>query len=71
MAVAMNMAAIARLANPLRLSSFGDQVFVRNRGFSKEKTHAKITTDAEKSIANTPDVELVDEPHTTSEGDAP
>ena len=40
MVVAMNIAAIAQLANSLRLSSFRDQVLVRNKGFSKgENTH--------------------------------
>ena len=47
MMVAANMAAVARLENPLCLSRFGDQVLLRNkRGFRKEKTNAKITTDA-------------------------
>ena len=36
-----------------------------------KETNTKITTDAEKSTANTPDIELMDEPHTSSEEDAP
>jgi hypothetical protein len=72
MTVATNMAAVARLENPFRLSSFGDQVLLRNKRLCrKEKTNAKITTDAEKSTTNTPVIELVDEPHTASEEDAP
>jgi len=72
MTVTANTAALARLENPLRLSSFGDQVLLREiRVFRKEKTNARIMTDAEKSRTNAPDTELVDEPHTASKEDAP
>ena len=58
MEVAANMAVVARLENPFRLSSFEDQVLLR---IQEEKTNAKITTDAEKSTTNTPDTRLVNE----------
>ena len=63
MTVAMNMAAIMRLENPLRLSSFIDQVLIQSR---KEETDIKITTDAAKSTTNTPVIELVDQLYRTS-----
>jgi len=36
-----------------------------------EETNAKIRTDAEKSTTNTPEIEVVDEPHTVREEDTP
>ena len=37
MMVAMNMAVVARFKNPLRLSSFVDQVLLRNKSLSEGK----------------------------------
>ena len=68
MTVATNITAVGRLENPRRLSSFGDQVLLRNR---KETTNTKITTDTEKSTTNSPDTELVYGPHVASERGAP
>ena len=65
------MAAVGRLVNPRRLLSFGIKSCWEKAACRKKKTNTKITIDAEKSITKTPDVELVDEPHTASEEDAP
>jgi len=69
----MNMAAVARLENPFRLSSFGDSGLVEKQGVLwKEKTNTKIMTDPEKSRTDTPVFVLVDEPlGKASEKDAP
>ena len=69
MTVVTNMAAVARLENTFRLSIFRDQVLFRNG--RREKTNAKITTDAEKSTTNVPETELVEEPYSTSKEDIP
>ena len=69
MTVVMNMAAVARLENPFRLSISRDQVLFRNG--RREKTNAKITTNAGKSTASAPETELVEEPYSTSKEGIP
>ena len=67
MTVAANMAAVARLENPLRLSNFGGSGLDKTvSSFRKETTNTKVTTDAEKSTTNTPNTRLVDELHIVS-----
>jgi len=41
MTVATNMAAIARLEKPFRLSSFGDSVLLRRRSFAQGEDERK------------------------------
>jgi len=66
--VVTNIAAVARLENPFRLSCFAASWDIRD--FAEEKTNAKMMTDAEKSTTNNPDIKLADEPHTASDEDA-
>jgi hypothetical protein len=41
MTVAANIAAVARLENPFRLSGFGDRVLLRNKGLPEEENERK------------------------------
>ena len=72
MTVATNMATVARLGNPSRLSSFGDQVLLSSKCAERENEHkdydrCREDYNEQSWISN----ELVNEPHTASEEDAP
>ena len=72
MIVAMNMASVARLGNPFRLSGFGDQVLrneIADGGNEREDNDRGREEDNEHSYQIF--YKHVDKPHTANEGDTP
>ena len=52
MTVAANMAAVPRLENPRRLSSFGDQVLLRNKWLVAERENQHKDSEGRKEECN-------------------
>ena len=73
MTVATNMAAVARLGNPFRLSSFQDQGLLRNQLVEEKNVRKDDDRGREDYDEHSYQIfyKHVDKPHTANEGDTP